>query len=328
MTTAFRALAALALLAAAWASPALACETEPGMKVAPFNGQTAAGRDLQLTGDPYRLILAAEPLGWRFEVRGPGGEAQALVFPPSRPPRPTPALTGPQFRPGPAPPVDIVFHFGAEARDPVRHPELTITPAAPGAPRGGGDAFGRVDLRLLDFELAAAAPDEPPRMVRAVVEGCLHWKQTPAPTFEFTPDETRELARCGLDLRRYRPSVRFAPRLLRPDLDGDGAPDLIAQVVAGEARGLALCLGGRRTLLIGFGQDPAGLSLEPGFIASLETWSIAPPGTTSLGYQNEPPWPKADGQIVLLERLEKAAILLFMQGGRLRAQTMFRYVEP
>lgn len=189
-----------------------------------------------------------------------------------------------------------------------------------------------MEITLVDYGLADLEPGQRARMVYAAFTGCLSWpgeqEGNGDTELTFLPEEIESLGSCGLPLDRYIPSALFAPRMLGVDIDGDGAHDSIVPVRRGEQRGLAICRAGTRLTLLGFdvpGFDPG---LEPGFLPALEAWRIVPHGTKNLGYIGEPAWPDADGDIVLLERIEKAAVLLFMQKGRFQARTIYRYIEP
>ncbi|MCW5716871.1 MAG: hypothetical protein KIS68_03455 [Bauldia sp.] len=325
------------------AAPALAdeCRTQAGMETVAVDGRVVAGTRLVVAAGPQSLVLVPDDFGWRFEVQDTEGRQLPIVVAPSRPPGAAIAdLRGFSFRnagnTGPSPPaladpVTITFHFGLSARDPLQHPELNIAPGVPAA--AGADSFGTVSLRLLDYGLADLAPGERARMVYVSFTGCVGWSvaQTDAgvgPGLDFLPEEIEYFGGCGLDLSRYELSAFFAPRVLGADIDGDGAHDMIAAVVQGETRGVAVCRAGTYLTLLGFPGEGPDLPFEPGFLPAIEAWSVAPPGTTGFGFIDEPPWPAADGDVIVLERIEKAMVLLFMRGGQFEIQSVYRYVEP
>lgn len=325
------------------AAPALAddCRTQAGMEAVAVEGRVVAGARLVVAAGPHSLVLAPDGFGWHFEVQDADGRQLPIVVAPSRPPGAVIAdLHGFSFRnagnTGPSPaaladPVTITFHFGLSARDPLRHPELTIAPGAPAA--AGADSFGTVSLRLVDYGLADLAPGERARMVYASFTGCVGWSVAGAGAgvgsgLDFLPEEIEYFGGCGLDLSRYALSAFFAPRVLGADIDGDGAHDMIAAVVEGETRGVAVCRAGTYLTLLGFPAEGPDLPFEPGFLPALEAWGVAPPGTTGFGFIDEPPWPAADGDVVVLERIEKAMVLLFMAGGEFGIRSVYRFVEP
>lgn len=338
-----RFLVAIGSIAVLMAAPAAAqeCRYPSGTEAVAVEARIGAGTRLVLAAGPQSLVLVPDEFGWRFEVQDADGRQLPIVVAPSRPPGTAIAdLHGFSFRnagnTGPSlaamtDPVTITFHFGLSARDPLLHPELVIVPAAPGAT--GADSFGTVSLQLLDYGLADLAPGERARMVYAAFSGCVSWTVAEADSgigtgLAFLAEEVEYFGSCGLDLSRYELSAFFAPRILGADVDGDGVHDAIAPVVRGETRGVAVCRAGTWLTLLGFPGDGPDIPFEPGFLPALEAWRVAPPGTTGFGYIDEPPWPAADGDVVVLERIEKAMVLLFMEGGEFRMRSVYRFVEP
>jgi len=138
----------------------------------------------------------------------------------------------------------------------------------------------------------------------------------------FAPEEIEMLGACGLDLARWEPVTPVAPALAGGDFDGDGALDHAARVRerATGAEALAVCRAGTWLTLI------AGEPLPPGLLPRIEAWRTLPADHGALGYVGEPPWPDADGDIIVLERIEKSLHLLYRAAGGWRVQEVFRLV--
>ena len=80
--------------------------------------------------------------------------------------------------------------------------------------------------------------------------------------------------------------------------------------------------------LVGF-EDSALAALPSGStFDSLEAWRVVPRDHGAFGYVDEPAWPDADGDVLVLERIEKEMTLLYWRDGTLHHQLVYRYVEP
>lgn len=317
----------VAWLALVWLSPAGAadCVATPERHAVPLGpARIAAPEPFHApVGPGWTFALEPQPFGWSVAVydRQPLGDAVDM------------AMVTPPFH-GPANPRDISgWHFRNAANTGPNEGDVNApqqlrnflfsralagtggfrAPADPDAPRfdppDTGD--GRGWLRIIDFRLADLEPGRQARMTELEFEGCLSWPRDP----------------CEPDPARYAPDAALQPGQLTGDFDGDGTPDRAALVrrLADGARGLAVCLNGSRLEMAGLDADPG--ALEPGFIDRMEAWRVVPPDHGPLGYVGEPPWPAADGDILVLERLEKQIILLYVAAGRLRSQQVYRYVE-
>jgi len=346
-----RVIAAAGVLVLAIASPDAttaaappACTPSAGTQSASFAGKVKAGQHLDVAAGPYQLILEPNEYGWRILVASADGKRLPVVTPPSGTPQPPVGLLGFFYRnaenSAPSPlaqggmPISMRYWFGARAVDPELNPELVVPSqagsAAAAAPEGPHQ--GEIEFSLLDYGLADLEPGQRARMVYASFSGCLSWvspdRADVDDSLEFIAEEIETFGSCGLDLARYRLSTLFAPRVLNMDIDGDGSHDHIAAVTQGERRGLAICRAGTYLTLLGFAPEGLELGFEPGFLAALEAWRVLPRDVRGLGYEDEPTWPEADGDIVLLERIEKAAQLLFMEKGKFATLRIYRYVEP
>ena len=135
---------------------------------------------------------------------------------------------------------------------------------------------------------------------------------------------------CGLDLASYELAALVLPSTLQGDLDGDGAFDTVIQIRrrSDGKRGLALCRAGTWIHVLGMDGQHVGEALRPDYFDRMEAWRLAAKDHGPLGYVDEPAWPKSDGDVLILERIEKEIILLFWRGGALKSQQVYRYVEP
>lgn len=198
---------------------------------------------------------------------------------------------------------------------------------------GPGDGIGW--LQVVDFGLANPRPGTKASMNYLQFDACLSWPRTgderdrllDAASLEFTPEDTEIYGSCGLDLDRYALAAPFAPRQLSGDFDGDGAGDLITRVRRKRdgTLGLATCRAGTWHEMLGFVTYEG---LRGGFVDQMEAWEAFTPGQgvprPLTGYD----LPDADGDIIMLERIEKEAILLYRRDGEWHAKRMYGHVEP
>jgi len=210
--------------------------------------------------------------------------------------------------------------------------------AGPDDPRlagpGPGDGIGW--LRVLDYGLADLEPGERARMNYLKFDACVSWPRSQAERVRLADlaspvfsDEDREtFGACGLDLVTYDLDATRTPRTLGGDIDGDGALDEVAQVQrrADGKRGLALCRAGTWLDLIGF--DTHLGDMEPGYLDSVEAWQWLSDIDDRPAHLTGIDLPPADGDLLVLERVEKEAVVVFHRGDALRARRVYRYVEP
>ncbi len=190
-------------------------------------------------------------------------------------------------------------------------------------------------LKVVDFGLANPKPGVPARMNYLQFDACLSWPRPPAErdrlidlaSVEFTVEDREVFGACGLDLDSYELTAPFAPRQLSADFDNDEALDVVARVrrKADGKQGLALCRAGTWLDILGY--EKLG-DLRPEYIDQLESWTWfsrdgdIPRQLTGFDL------PVAGGPLILLERIEKEAILLFRREGEWHATQIYRYVEP
>lgn len=206
-----------------------------------------------------------------------------------------------------------------------------------GRPQEPGPDDGIGWLKIVDYGLANPEPGKQARMNYLQFDACLSWRRSEEEasilidraSLEFTPEDEEIFGSCGLDLGKYALDATILPRTLGGDIDGDGAIDEVAQVQrkSDGARALALCRAGTWLKVIGIDPKPLG-DLKPGFVAQAEAWQwITPDGERPrhlLGYD----LPETDGDILVLERVEKEAMLVYWQNGKLNAHRLYGHVEP
>ncbi len=296
-------------------------------------------------GEPFRdddglglahVTLEPRPHGWHIALYGPHGEPLPVFAPPQRPVETNPLnLAGWHFRnaanDGPntgdvnAPQHRRRFAFGALAVG-AAHPE-TMTPAQPGqAP--SGDIGGLGEIVLGPFELSPPAPGERASFEWLNFKGCLAFRQGAAEPVSPSPDAepmslmqaASALKACGLDQSTYQISGRMAggpfggqPGVLRPDMDGDGSPDLLAAIERREDKrpGAALCLSDASRLLLAGYDGPIGPQLMPDYFKSIDVWAVFPQGPIAPGASGAVP-PTLRGDAVLLGKSETSSVLLFL----------------
>lgn len=206
-----------------------------------------------------------------------------------------------------------------------------------GGPQTPGPDAGIGWLNVVDFGLANPVPGTKARMNYLQFDACLSWPRTEdeasrlldEASLDYTDEDAETFGSCGLSLNEYTLDARYGPRLLGGDLDGDGAIDEIAQVrrKSYNQRGLALCRGGTWLDLIDLGNKVSG-DMRPGYVNQVEAWQWFTPGTTTPRHMLGHDLPQADGDILVLERIEKEAVLIFWQGGTLKSKRVYGHVEP
>lgn len=308
--------------------------SDHGWSLRLFDRQTRAGRvDLSAVTPPYHGPANARDIeGWHFrnaDDTGPNtGDVNA--------------------------PQDLrlfVFSTGLIGTGGFRPPRPGATDASsPGAMSADtAEAEGRGWLRLLDHTLTPPDAGERAGLASMRFQACLTWPH-PTPEQEadwtarreasqrahdardptYSPEEREAIGRCGLDLTRHRLQADVLPRLLELDVDGDDALDALYPVrrVRDGARMLALCRAGTWLELIGPDHPLLADRDLADLVRALEAWRVVPPDHGPFGYVDEAPWPEAEGDVIVLERIEKGLGLLYWQAGALRARSLYRYVEP
>lgn len=193
-------------------------------------------------------------------------------------------------------------------------------------------------LNILDFGLADLNEGEKARMLYLKFQGCVMMAKTaePAPAVSgattvlgYRAEDRETFAKCGLDLKRYGLKARFEPALIGGDFDGDGSLDEAAQIMrrSDGKTGLAICRAGTWLDVVGFEAKASTQLFEPFFVNRLEVWRVVQADHGPFNYIGAPPWPDPDGDVLVLERLEKQMSLLFWRAGQISAQRVYRFVE-
>ncbi|MCB1163933.1 hypothetical protein KDL67_14695 [bacterium] len=299
-----------------------------------LRGRVVAGESFrEAVGPRWLFVLEPEPAGWGIRLYEQGRDLSAITPPIRGASNPRDLLgwhfrnaanTGPNTGDVNAPQSPRRFRFATtlerlDALAPSRDP------AAPGL-TAPGEQDGAGELRILDFTLDSLEPGGRARFAAMDFELCLRW---PAEAGYPAPEDREILGACGLDLGAFALDGVFPPYTLQGDLDGDGSFDTLAQVRrrSDGRRALALCRAGTWLDLIGLENDEDA-ALYPGFIDHLEAWRLVPREHGPFGYVDEPAWPRADGDVLVLERVEKEMVLLYWADGALHTQRVYRYVEP
>ena len=169
-------------------------------------------------------------------------------------------------------------------------------------------------------------------------DACVSWRKTPAEyardadasSLDYLPAEQESFARCGVNLAQHDLDARYLPRVLSGDIDSDGAADEVAQIrrKADGRRGIALCRAGTSATLVGLGSARQSGDLPAGKIDQIEAWHwVAPGGPLPPGIATVA-LPEAEGDILILERLEKEAIAIYWYKGALHSKQLYHFVEP
>jgi len=191
-------------------------------------------------------------------------------------------------------------------------------------------------LEITDYGLRNPQPGEKAVMNYLEFEACLYWPRPADETarildvrsLDYIPEEQEIFGACGLDLRRQTLDAAYGPRTLGGDFDGDGSIDEVAQVRdrASGRRAIALCRAGTWLHAIGTEEIPG--ALRKGYVDQVEAWhwihDVGDLPRRLRGFD----LPEGDGDILILERIEKEAVAVFWRDGELDAQQMYRYVEP
>jgi hypothetical protein len=329
------------------------CEPTATHHALRIGGDAGTGPLVLHTGEAFRReigngwIFALEPhkFGWSIRLYDGAIDLSAATPPHGGVPNPRDLFgwhfrnadnTGPNRGDVNAPQGDRRFVFATS-----RAMLAKLAPATdPGVPRyvePGPDAgVGR--LEVLGYKLADLERGSKARMIYLEFEVCLSWPKASAdpdgdpvdagPTYSAEDIET--FGSCGLDLETFELDAAILPRGLQVDLDGDDALDTIAQIRrrSDGKRGLALCRAGTWLHVLGMDGRPVGEALRPGYFDQLEAWGSLARDHGPLGYEGEPAWPLSDGDVLVLERIEKEMILLYWKDGGLHSRQVYRFVEP
>ena len=93
-------------------------------------------------------------------------------------------------------------------------------------------------------------------------------------------------------------------------------------------RGLARCRSGSWFTVFGMSNRIALQQKLVHYLDKLEAWQITDKNHGKFGFEGEPEWPQAAGDIVVLDRIEKERKLLYWQNGDFKLQDVYRYIEP
>ncbi len=184
------------------------------------------------------------------------------------------------------------------------------------------DAPGRGWLQVHELGLTDLLQDRRARANYLKFTACLTWPREPTSDAHIKTDEADlEIAgRCGLDLERWRLHTLVAPSVLGLDIDGDDANDLVFQIInrQTEERTLGLCRAGTWFHLLGEAVDAA-----PGYLhtlSALENWQTVMRDFAEVG---EVDWPDSDGDLLLVERVEKSMYLIYWKEGEIRTLRVY-----
>lgn len=262
--------------------------------------------------------LSAAKWGWQIAVFD--GETDLTVAtPPLRGPNPR-EIYGWHFRN-----ADNTGPNKGEVNAPQAMRAFVLSENAAGALPSASDGIGW--LKIEDYGLSDLAPGEQARMSYLKFNACLSWPKTAsdkqADSLDYSEVDQEIFGSCGLALSRYRLEAAIRPRELGGDMDGDDAIDQVAQIVrkTDGQKGLALCRAGTWTTEIGYSD---GLAAE--IVPSMEAWYwVSGPDDlpVSLGGVT---LPEADGDILVLERVEKQAVAIYWKDGKLKSADLFHLV--
>lgn len=272
----------------------------------------------------WEFILSRAEHGWQVHVFANGVDLTANTPP----------------RHGPNPREIYGWHFRnagntgpnmGEVNAPQEMRAFVVAPDMAGL-ETAGDGIGWLKVR--DYGLSDLAPGETARMTYLEFEACVSWPKTEAEiraeadaqSLDYLPEEEETFGACGLDLVSHALDAQILPRMLGGDIDGDGSLDEVAQIrrrVDGK-RGLALCRAGTWLDTAGISGELVGL--PPGYVAQTEAWRWIGEGDTLPPSLGGVTLPEADGDVLILERVEKQAVAIYWKDGALRAEELFHLV--
>ncbi len=146
---------------------------------------------------------------------------------------------------------------------------------------------------------------------------------------DFLPEEVELMRACGLQ-ETYALDAWVNPRMLSGDFDGDDALDYAAYVhrASDDARGVAICRAGTWLDVLGIEGPVPGSPMEDGYFDMVEAWRTSTMEDVPGGWVGEPQRPRAAGDVLVLERIEKALYSIYWNGEAFRSHQHYRYVEP
>lgn len=268
------------------------------------------------------FTLSAAKWGWQIYVLD--GETDLTVAtPPLRGPNPR-EIYGWHFRN-----TDNTGPNRGEVNAPQDMRAFVLSESAAGTPPSPTDGIGW--LKIEDYGLSDLEPGEQARMSYLKFNACLSWPKSEEDqraeadlnSLDFIDVDQEIFGSCGLDLAKYELNASITPRMLGGDMDGDDAIDQTAQIVrkSDDQKGLALCRAGTWTNEIGYS---GGVAAE--IVPSLEAWHwISDPDDLPLSLRGMA-LPEADGDILVLERVEKQAVAIYWKEGSLKIAELFRIV--
>lgn len=167
-----------------------------------------------------------------------------------------------------------------------------------------------------------------PEVTGAVVEAQGRADADPV-RYDVPPAELELMRACGLS-GIYAPIVWIQPRMVSGDFDGDDALDYATFVerLSDGARGVAICRAGTWLDIFGFDGPVPGSSMDETYFSMVEAWRVSTMDEVAAGWTNEAPRPQARGDVLVLERIEKALYSLYWDGEAFRNHQHYRYVEP
>ncbi|MDF1856016.1 hypothetical protein [Pseudooceanicola sp.] len=177
---------------------------------------------------------------------------------------------------------------------------------------------GRARIEITEMALTPVGQGARAGFLSARVDICLNW---PDPS---RADPLAALVACGLDLARWSPAATLDPPGLVGGFGTGPAADA-ALIVTGRATGqiaLALCLDGSDLRLV----PDDGTLVAGGLLARAEVLRSLPGDHGALGYYGEPDWPNPEGEVIVIERIEKSIDLVFRKGGDWQAQRVYGLV--
>lgn len=339
------------------AAAAQSCEPTPEMHAVRITGAPAQGSPVdgfpqvagdnsfyQVLGNGWVFALMRAETGWSIRVfeEEPIGDSVDLT-----------SLT-PPLRGAPNPRDIYGWHFrNADNTAPndgsVNAPQgmraFVISPGLQGTsgmrlsdgPQEPGPDAGIGWLKIIDYGLANPVPGSQARMNYLKFDACLSWPRSENETarlldlasLDYTPIDEELFASCGLDLKAYELNAHYLPRTLGGDIDGDGALDEVAQIrrATDDEHGVAVCRAGTWLDLIGF-EDATSGDVRQSYAGQVEAWQwIVPSGDVPrhlTGYD----LPETDGGILVLERIEKEAVIVFWKDGAMHMERLYHHVEP
>lgn len=315
------------------ASATQSCGGEPGWESVEITASLTRGAHFVAGMGPRAFALDPTEHGWRIAMLDENGLAVPVFAAPMRPVETNPLnIAGWHFRnrdnTGPntgdvnAPQHLRRFMFGAMASEAMQTGD---TASNPNAFRGLGE------VKITGLTLSPPEPGARASIEAMTIEACLVWTGGGArldPIVDADPgvafaSAVAEMKGCGLDTGLYKLSDRMAQGaergadpMLRPDLDGDGIPDLVIPIRrrSDGARGMAFCLIGDETLLLAGYDGRIGKHFDPAYFGSADWWGIHD-GPVYQGVAEGPP-PVLRGQAVLLGKEGASSVLLFVDGER------------